>query len=96
MPVWTHGIWRVRPGKEDAFVAAFDRLVRDVGAELGSDSRPTLLRDREQPNVFVTFGPWEDEAAIERFRRVLGPRLGPVQELLERFEPATLDQVWPE
>jgi quinol monooxygenase YgiN len=95
MPVWTHGIWTVRPGREDEFVAAFDHLVRDVGAELGTDNRPTLLRDRERPNVFVTFGPWEDEVAIERFRAVLVPRLGPVQEVLESFEPMTLDQVWP-
>ena len=43
-----------------------------------------------------THGTWEDEAEIEGFRQALLPRLGPVLELVETFEPATLDQVWPE
>ena len=90
--VWTHGTWTVKPGREDEFVVALRTLVREVSAELGAEP-PTLLRDRLQRNVFLTFSPWEDDAEIERFRAFLFSRLGPLRELLESFEPNTLDQV---
>jgi quinol monooxygenase YgiN len=90
--VWTHGTWTVKPGREDEFIAALRALTQEVSAELGAEP-PTFLRDREQPNVFMTFSPWESDAEIERFRAFLFPRLGPLRELLESFEPNTLDPV---
>jgi quinol monooxygenase YgiN len=89
---WTHGTWTVKPGREGEFLVAFRALVRELGDELGV-APPTLLHDREQPNVFLTFGPWASEDEIERFREPLFPRLGPLRELLEAFEPRTLDRV---
>jgi quinol monooxygenase YgiN len=90
--VWTHGTWTVEPGRAQVFVAALGEMARAAESEVGAPL-PTLLRDRERPNVFLTFGPWESDADIERFREFLFPRLGPVRELLESFEPLTLDEV---
>jgi len=96
--VWTHGTWTVKPGHEEEFVAAWKGLVDRVTADLelpGSSS--TLLRDRERPNVFVSFGSWPDVDAVERFRASATFRegVGAMEELLERFEPLTLDEVHP-
>jgi quinol monooxygenase YgiN len=91
--VWTHGTWVVRPGQEDSFVEAWTELARSDPASGGG--RPTLLRDRERQNVFITFGPWPDEEAVEAFRssgafRAAVERIGPV---LESRDLATLDEV---
>jgi quinol monooxygenase YgiN len=94
--VWTHGTWTVKPGREDEFVASWRRLAEDGTTELDVPEPPTLLRDRERPNVFVSFGPWPDDAAVERFRSSAAFREGvaAMEDLLERFEPRTLDEVW--
>jgi quinol monooxygenase YgiN len=90
--VWTHGRWTVKPGNEDEFVRMLGELSSVAQKELGV-SPPTLLRDRDYPNVFLTFTPWETIGDIEDFRAFLFPRLDVIRPLLEGFEPQTLDEV---
>src|SRR6187455_3660629 len=92
--VWTHGRWIVEPGNEDRFVEIWSRLARD-GADRTRSGRPTLLRDRDEPNVFVTFGWWSDPDAVEAFRRSSPFRaaVAELEPLLRSFEPSTLDEV---
>ena len=54
-----------------------------------------LLRDTADENRFITFGPWESTDAIGAWRALDGwkERIGRVRELLDGFEPATLDLV---
>jgi hypothetical protein len=91
--VWTHGVWAVRAGREDDFVAVWMELV-PLGRSLGSGD-PLLLRDRDRPSTFHSFGSWPDLATIERFRAQLGPRIGELDGILESFEALTLDEVYP-
>jgi hypothetical protein len=91
--IWTHGIWTVKPGREDEFVAGWRELV-PIGVGLGSGD-PQLLRDREHPNVFRSFGPWPDLETVGRFRAEIESRIGEMNDLLERFETFTLDEVYP-
>jgi hypothetical protein len=93
MSIWTHGVWTVKPGHEEEFVARWRELV-PVGAALGS-GEPRLLRDRDRPNVYRSFGSWPDLETIERFRGTIGPRVGAMQELLDSLELFTLDEVYP-
>ena len=96
--VWTHGNWTVKPGREAEFVAAWKEMLELATADPGiPDSSPTLLRDRDQPNVFVSFGPWPDAGAVARFRAsdVFRAGVDRMQELLESFETQTLDEVHP-
>ncbi|HZR92839.1 MAG TPA: antibiotic biosynthesis monooxygenase family protein [Gaiellaceae bacterium] len=94
--VWTHGTWTVQPGREDEFVALWERLAEAVMAELEVSEPPTLLRDRDRPNVFVSFGPWPDDEAVERFRssEAFRSNVDDLRQLLESFEPRTMDEVW--
>jgi hypothetical protein len=91
--IWTHGVWTVKAGRENEFLAAWRELV-PIGAELGAGT-PVLLRDREQLNVFRSFGPWADMDEIERFRAAIRPHVGAMNEQLESFETFTLDEVYP-
>jgi hypothetical protein len=91
--VWTHGVWTVREGREQEFVAAWRALV-PVGTRLGSGD-PILLRDRDRPNVFRSFGSWPDVETAGRFREEIRPLLGGMDELLDRFDTFTLDEVHP-
>jgi len=51
--VWTHGRWTVAPGREAEFIEAWSTLARASIGRFGSEP-PTLLRDREQPNEFLS------------------------------------------
>lgn len=90
--IWTHGRWIAKPGREEDLVAALRSLAREA-AEAVAAPTPTLLRDRTRPNVFLTFAPWESMEAIDRFRAFVLPRVEEMTELLESFEPFTLDEV---
>jgi quinol monooxygenase YgiN len=92
--VFTHGRWTVVPGREDEFVRVWSDLARQA-SDLPGAERPTLLRDRDRPNLFLTFGAWADIEAVEAFRaselfQDAVTRTGP---LVEMFEPMTLDEV---
>jgi hypothetical protein len=54
-----------------------------------------LLRDLEHPSTFVSFGPWETVGAVRSWRAEPGyqERVSRLQELVETFEPRTLEQV---
>jgi quinol monooxygenase YgiN len=60
-----------------------------------SAGNPRLLRDRDNPRRFLSFGPWDDVEAVEAWRASEGfqLRIGKVRELLEDLEVRTLDPV---
>jgi quinol monooxygenase YgiN len=92
--VWTHGTWVAKPGQEDAFVKTWSELARQAMKEFRGQP-PILLRDREMPNVFKTFGAWPDIEAVDEFRssNTFRNAVAELQPLLESFEPMTLDEV---
>jgi heme-degrading monooxygenase HmoA len=96
MSVYTMGIWQVKPGYEDEFVAAWQEMAEWTMQEVeGAGPGGTLLRDRELRSRFVSFGPWPDDQSIAGWRGSSGfqERVGRIRTLLEDFSPATLDPV---
>ena len=92
---YTLGIWHVRPGHADDFVEAWTEFA-DLTVEQASGSGwGRLLRDMENPDRFISVGPWESLAAIEGWRALDGfrQRVGRIRQLLVSFEPATLECV---
>lgn len=92
--VYTHGTWIVRPGREDEFVALWRELGEWTVARFPG-ARGTLLRDRDEPRRFHSFGPWENEDAVARWRAdpAFRERVQRIEPLLERFEPRLMDPV---
>ncbi len=68
MVVYTHATWRVRPGREAAFEAAWIRLGNAFAALDRPPGHGTLLRRRDDPSRFVSFGPWPDAEAVAAMR----------------------------
>lgn len=89
--VYTAGIWTVKPGREDEFVAPWRELA-DWTVGSFPVAQGTLLRSREAPHRFLSFGPWES-AKIEAWRSApeWQELVGRMRELIESFEPGTYD-----
>jgi heme-degrading monooxygenase HmoA len=89
--LYTCGIWRVLPCREENFVSAWRDLARWTAEHISGAGAATLFQDTEQPNRFVSFGPWESADAIEAWRASAGfqERVTAIRARLEGFEPGT-------
>lgn len=67
--IYTLSTWRVRPGKEAEFVAAWKELGR-VFSQLPHrpTDRGTLVQSLEDPTLFHSFGPWHSVEDVEAMR----------------------------
>ncbi len=67
-PIYTHALWRVKPGQEVAFIEAWTAL----GEAFSALERPplwgTLIRSAAEPGVFYSFGPWQKAQDVEIMR----------------------------
>jgi heme-degrading monooxygenase HmoA len=92
---YTMGIWQVKAGRGDDFVAAWTEFAEWTTQNAEGSGKGTLLRDVGDQNRFISIGPWESRHAIDSWRTLPGwiERVGRIRDLLERFEPATLEFV---
>ena len=92
---YTHGIWQVKPGKGDDFIAAWTEFADWTVQHAHGAGWGKLLRDLNDENRFISFGPWESLAAIEAWRSLDGfdERVSRIRDLLVGFEPASLQAV---
>jgi heme-degrading monooxygenase HmoA len=94
--VWTHSTWTVKPGREDEFVEVWRAMAARATAQLNTAAPPTLLRDRDSGNVFVSFGRWPTGDEAKRFRAspIFREAYEKLEELLDNFHARTLDEVF--
>jgi heme-degrading monooxygenase HmoA len=92
--IYTHGTWIVKPGGESEFIAAWTAFA-EWTAGLYPSTHGTLVRDRDEPRRFVSFGPWPSAEAAQEWRAhpEFQRRVGEIRDLLESFEARTLDLV---
>lgn len=95
MTPYTQGVWLVKPGRADEFVAAWSEFAQWTKDNVPGALWAKLLRDVDNENRFVTIGPWASTDAIDHWRSLDGwrERVARVRELLDGFEPATLEAV---
>lgn len=86
--IFTYGRWTVMPGKHEEFLRAWQDLADWTKANIEGAGWAKLLIDGENPNLFLSFGPWEDPDAIQRWRASEGfaQRIGAMRGLLDDFE----------
>ena len=89
---YTHTTWRVKPGREDEFIRRWNDWA-EWSHRQGLDAPALLLRDMESPETFVSFGQWASAAAVRNWRALEGyqERVARLREVVERFEPRTLE-----
>lgn len=56
--VYTHALWRAKPGEEEAFIAAWSELADAFSALPARPLWGTLVRSMADPSLFFSFGPW--------------------------------------
>lgn len=93
MSVYTLGIWLVHPGRENDFVQAWRDLARKTQEDFPR-TQAVLMHDRDVRNRFISTGPWESLEQVEQWRASETYRHGVevMKEMLEHFEPHTLDE----
>jgi hypothetical protein len=67
--VYTLGMWRVKPGQQAGFIAAWQAL-SDIFRQLPQPpaGKGTLVQSVSDPAIFYSFGPWLSLADIEAMR----------------------------
>ena len=90
--VYTLGNWRIGEGDEDAFVEAWAELARWTIDNVDGASFAKLLRDADDPQQFISFGPWRDPDAVAAWQAdpAFQERVGRLRELAGSFEPRML------
>lgn len=101
MTVYTSGDWYTVRGAEDAFVEAWRELFVTALAEVDSHGSETLLRDKGNPQHFVSIGKWRDETAVALWRDGAGlaavmDELRPLLETVDTSVYEVIDTVGPQ
>lgn len=89
---YTVGLWTVKPGKENAFIAEWRTFAKWTAKNQPGAKTGYLLQDPKSPEKFISFGPWESEEAVRRWRespefKLFGSR---VKDLCSEFQPRSL------
>ncbi len=89
---YTVGLWTVKPGKEKEFIAEWDAFAQWTSKNQPGAQTGYLLQDPRSPENFISFGPWENEAAINRWRDSPEFKAFAVKakELCSEFQPRSL------
>jgi hypothetical protein len=66
--VYTLGAWRVKPGQEAEFVAAWKALGDIFGGLEHPPGTGTLIQSVSDPALFYSFGPWKRMEDIQAMR----------------------------
>ena len=92
--IWAQGTYRVKPGAADEFARVWLELAGYAVREFGVP-QPTILRDLDDANMFVTFGVWDSLRTLERFRSApfVGERAAALAELIEAAETKLLAEL---
>ena len=86
---YTNGIWMVKPGEEDEFIAAW-REFASWGHTWPGCGTLRLTRDHYEPRRFMSFGPWESFDAQQAWKDSpeFKARIARVQQHTEEFTPS--------
>lgn len=91
---YTHTNWVVKPGREAEFIERWSEWA-DWSHREGLTERAMLLRDADNPERFISFGPWASMQAVRNWRALEGyhERVAKLREVVDQFEPRTLEVV---
>lgn len=66
--IYTLGVWKVKSGKQDAFVEAWKELGSFFYSLPSPPGPGTLVQSVEDPAQFYSFGPWRSIEDIQAMR----------------------------
>ncbi len=89
------GIWMVKSGREDEFIAAWGNFARRTfEGNLGAPE-VYLLQDTQQPRRFISCGPWESIQRIDEWRKLpeFKEFFAKARELCDEITPMTMEPI---
>jgi heme-degrading monooxygenase HmoA len=94
MATYTNGIWEVKPGEEDEFVAAW-REFASWGHTWPGCGTIRLVRDVYESNRYMSFCPWESFEAQQAWKDDpdFKERIGRVRAHTTAFRPSVFEDV---
>lgn len=90
--LYTLGIWTTMEGQESEFIEAWQAFADwTFGSQPGAGSG-TLLQNKDTPQRFISFGPWESADSVESWRKQpqFKEFVARARELCEDFEPQNM------
>jgi hypothetical protein len=66
--VYTLGVWRVKPGHQTDFIAAWKALGETFSGLSRPPGKGTLIQSLSDPELFYSFGPWNRLEDIQEMR----------------------------
>jgi heme-degrading monooxygenase HmoA len=92
---YTLGIWTTKTGNEKAFIIEWEAFAKWTAVNFSGAGTGYLLQDREHPEQFISFGPWESMEVIKgwRERPEFKAFATKARELCSVFEPRSFVQV---
>lgn len=93
--IYTLGIWRTIPGKEDEFIALWQSFADWTTGHVTGSGEGILLLQADNAQRLVSFGPWEDAESVVRWRekpefKQFADR---ARELCDEFDPLNMQVV---
>lgn len=94
MTVYTLGLWRVKEHEVEDFVSAWRQMAGATKAAF-PEASAVLLQDREDAQLFISFGPWESAGQIEEWRSssAFTEGVAGIRPHLHSFDPHSMDVV---
>jgi heme-degrading monooxygenase HmoA len=91
---YTNGIWMVKSGEEDAFVAAWRDFV-SWGSTWSGSGTFRLVRDVDDPARYMSFAPWESFEAQKAWKDdpEFRERIMRVRQHTDDFTPSVFELV---
>ena len=91
---YTNGVWIVKDGEDEAFVAAW-REFASWGHTWPGCGTLRLVRDVGEPNRYMSFGPWKsfDHQQAWKDDPEFRERIGRVRVHVDDFTPSVLELV---
>jgi heme-degrading monooxygenase HmoA len=90
---YTHAIWRVKPGRAEEFIRRWEEFSNWAMEQTPGILWGVLLRDTEDPDVFISTGAWESSEHIPAW--IKNPealkRTEAIRKLVDHFEPRTME-----
>jgi heme-degrading monooxygenase HmoA len=91
---YTNGVWIVKSGEEDAFVAAWTEFA-SWGHTWPGSATMQLVRDTYEPSRYMSFGAWESFDAQRAWKdsAEFKERMARVRQHVEDFTPSVFELV---
>jgi quinol monooxygenase YgiN len=89
------GIWLVKSGREDDFVAAWSDFAKHVFNQNLGAGEVYLLQDIQQSRRFISSGPWDSIQKIEAWRQLpeFKEFFAKAKELCDEIMPLTMKPI---